>query len=332
MQNEKEKSNKLNKSHYLSKKYINSKIRKLVITSYYTKDIFSRNKESRKNNFYKLSKSNFYYKDPKFFNDNNLNLQLSYLRDLCDKNDTESLNKKKSFDYSLKDTSSRNFNESIKKVNTFSNKNDNPKLPILKRNNTVDFDIKINDTKSKYTKLLLNKKSDFFDNKFKTEENQSEDLSRNSSEIINEKVYKLIFKSFQNNNNNKSKIIENKLNIKYAENEEQYKMIIEKEYKDKIKKGKKIKLKNVCPSIKLKLDEAQEKIKFMKDVIDYSYPLCVLSKIKVKQKELKEMKKQRYEKYLDSMDEKERRLKEVEIRNDNRTKYLLKSISFLKSK
>ena len=68
----------------------------------------------------------------------------------------------------------------------------------------------------------------------------------------------------------------------------------------------------------------------MKDVIDYSYPLFVLSKIKIKQKNLRELKKQRNKKSLDYLNEKDRRLKEVKIINDNRTKYLLKSFSFLK--
>ena len=34
----------------------------------------------------------------------------------------------------------------------------------------------------------------------------------------------------------------------------------------------------------MKLDDAQDKINFMKDVMDYTYPLFVLSKIKEKQK------------------------------------------------
>ena len=80
----------------------------------------------------------------------------------------------------------------------------------------------------------------------------------------------------------------------------------------------------------MKLDEAQEKVNFMKDIMDYSYPLFVLSKIKVKQKNLRELKKQRYKNKFDYLNEKERRLKEYKIQNDNRTKYLLKSFSFLK--
>ena len=68
----------------------------------------------------------------------------------------------------------------------------------------------------------------------------------------------------------------------------------------------------------------------MKDIIDYSYPLFVLSKIKVKQKNLKEMKKQMNKTYFQFIDEKERRLNEIKLRNENRTKYLLKCFSIFK--
>ena len=68
----------------------------------------------------------------------------------------------------------------------------------------------------------------------------------------------------------------------------------------------------------------------MKDVIDYSYPLFVLSKIKIKQKNLKNMKKQRNNIFVNFTTEKDKRLKEIKMRDEKRTKYLLKSFSFFK--
>ena len=99
---------------------------------------------------------------------------------------------------------------------------------------------------------------------------------------------------------------------------------------ENIAKGKKTKNKKTNNSIKLKLNEAQNKVKFMKDIIDYSYPLFVLTKIKVKQKNLRAMKKQRLKKYINYVSEKEKRLKEIKNRNEIRTQYLLKSFSFFK--
>ena len=128
-------------------------------------------------------------------------------------------------------------------------------------------------------------------------------------------------------------VIENKYNLKFSENEEEYNSIIEKEYQEKISKGKKVKRKKSNISIKLKIDEALDKVNFMKDVIDYSYPLFVLSKIKVKQRNLTNLKKRRNNRYINFITEKDKRLKEIKTRDEKRTKYLLselKSFSFFK--
>ena len=78
------------------------------------------------------------------------------------------------------------------------------------------------------------------------------------------------------------------------------------------------------------MEEALDKVNFMKDVIDYSYPLFVLSKIKIKQKNLMNMKKQRNNTFVNFTTEKDKRLKEIKMRDEKRTKYLLKSFSFFK--
>ena len=314
MKNEKEKSYTIKKSNYQHKKYRNPIIKKLMLATSYNKYLSEKIINSENINFAKrLFVSNTNYKDPNFYNENSLNTQLFLLRKL----------------------SGANFKKSnlTKKLSIFS---DNKTFPMLKRNNTENLDIKskmenrksiINNNK----KLLLNKRNTFFFNRAQTETNLINDSFKKSNELSPEQLYKIIFKSQKNYHKDLKSIILNKYNMKYAENEEQYNFIIRKEYLKDISEGKRIKSKNVAPSIKLKLDEAQEKINFMKDIIDYSYPLFVLSKIKVKQKNLRELKIQRYKNnHFDFMNEKERRLREFKIQNDNRTKYLLKSFSFLK--
>ena len=312
MKNEKDKSIIVKKPNYIHKKYSSPAINKLVQTTYYNY-YFSPNKSKENINIFKTpSKSNLNYKDPIFLNENSLNTQLNILRKL-------------SFD-----NNHIKYNESHKLNISY---DDNKKLPKLKRNNTENLNVKLKIDKvnnNKDNKYLTFKRTSIFFSRFNTDSNINNESIKNSQEYSPEKLYKIIFKSKHPHHKDLKPIIENKYNMKYSENEEQYKFIIEKEYMKNILKGKRVKSKNVCPYIKVKLDDAQNKIKFMKDIIDYSYPLFVLSKIKVKQKNLKEMKKQMNKRYFKYIGEKERRLNEIKIRNANRTQYLLKSFSIFK--
>ena len=313
MKIEQEKLNTIQKYNYLSKKYRKPIIKKLMLASYYNKylsrEIFDKNINLEN----KSSISCINYKDPNFYNENSLNNQLNFLRKLSGENIKKCILKKK--------------------INIFSGNNI---LPTLKRNNTENLERKLNLDERKNIinnnkKLSLYNKNSFFFNRANTETNLKNSSFKNRNVLSPEKLYKIIFKS-QNSPKSLKTIIENKYNMKYAENEEQYDFIIRKEYKKKIAEGKRAKIKNVSPSIKLKLDEAQDKVHFMKDIIDYSYPLFVLSKIKIRQKNLRELKEQRHKKNFEYINEKERRLQEFEKANENRTKYLLKSFSFLKLK
>lgn len=82
-------------------------------------------------------------------------------------------------------------------------------------------------------------------------------------------------------------IVDNKLNMRYAENEEQYKKIIEKEKKILLSQGKKVKNKNISEHINMKMDDIKKRIRFMKGVMDFSYPGFVLTKIRTIDKQLK---------------------------------------------
>ena len=83
------------------------------------------------------------------------------------------------------------------------------------------------------------------------------------------------------------KIIQNKLNIDYAESEEAYEQKLNKHNLELIKKGEKIKHFSGPTFSEVQLKDLQKKVKFMKSVVDYSYPDMVLFKVKQTEKLLK---------------------------------------------
>ena len=89
-------------------------------------------------------------------------------------------------------------------------------------------------------------------------------------------------------------VVDNKLNMRYAENEEQYKKIIEKESKVLLSQGKKVKNKTPSTYIITKVDDIKTRIRFMKGIIDFSFPGFVLTKIKAIDKKLKKENEKRY--------------------------------------
>ena len=89
-------------------------------------------------------------------------------------------------------------------------------------------------------------------------------------------------------------VVDNKLNMRYAENEDQYKKIIEKENKVLLSQGKKIKNKNPSNYIVTKVDDLKTRIRFMKGIIDFSFPGFVLTKIKAIDKKLRKENEKRY--------------------------------------
>jgi len=89
-------------------------------------------------------------------------------------------------------------------------------------------------------------------------------------------------------------VVDNKLNMRYAENEEQYRKIMEKEHKILVSQGKKIKSKTPSDYIITKVDDLKTRIRFMKGIIDFSYPGFVLTKIKAIDKKLRMENETRY--------------------------------------
>jgi hypothetical protein len=99
-------------------------------------------------------------------------------------------------------------------------------------------------------------------------------------------IYKSIFPSYSLFKE-KQNYIDNKLNLIYCQNESQYRFIIAKRKK---LKGMKSLIEEDADKIKDRVKMIKTKVKFMKDVIDYSYPSFVLSKIQIWKKNLAEIK------------------------------------------
>ena len=139
--------------------------------------------------------------------------------------------------------------------------------------------------------------------------------------------YKTVFKCKSVFKKPKSIVVDNKFNMKYAENEQQYNQIIDKENKKLKSMGKPIKNHNNSFFVKSKINEAKNKIQFMKGIVDYSYPSFVLKKIKFIEKKNS---KNSSGIFCSALTPVEKRNKERSIRNGLRQKYLMNSILCLK--
>ena len=99
-------------------------------------------------------------------------------------------------------------------------------------------------------------------------------------------LYKKIFYYSDKNNNLKSNALDNKLNIIYSENENQYKQNIIK-LNELYKKMGKNKYYNLEPSqSEIKLKSLKYRVQFMKRIVDYSFPNMVLTKIREQKKNI----------------------------------------------
>ena len=317
------------------KRILNRRPYYLNNTSYKNKRLSSYDNNNIKNKTLNTF-SDYYYKNPFFYNNDSLNTQLRVLKDLN--------NYKKISTTSTSPPTTTKFYTNHSNSKTLNNKYINTEI---KRNNNKIFINKGIQYNFNFPNILNKKnkdKKDKKDNDIKIEINDSNDdddfhndTKRKNVSFTNtikdlklndEYFYKIIFKSKPIFKHERELIVDNKFNMIYAENEKQYKKIIEKEYNRLLSEGKKIKSKNNAPSIKQKLNETKSKIKFMKGIMDYTYPGFVLSKIKIMQKRLKENKPKIN--YSESINGMEKRDKEIEERNQFRREYLLNSISIYK--
>ena len=261
-------------------------------------------------NNYKNIIGKFYYKDPEFYNNTNIQNQLDFLVTNINNNQYNTLKSKSLC--------------SIKK------------LPKLKSYNDID-DIKSQKIKSRKSSCdspsndsKTNKKG--LGNKFPnistissvnfSQKNLNKSNKFNIKTKDDDFFYKNIFSKaplFKI----KSSIIDNKLNLVYCENESQYKRIMKRK-KNLIKnKGTLLNIEEDSEKIKNQVNTIKTKIKFMKNIMDYSYPNFLLTKIKTWGKNLKS---NNYDEKLTPIEEKNLLIKR---RNNIRTKYLSEDLKVL---
>jgi len=230
----------------------------------------------------KKSKYRFYYKNPQFLNDSNIKKQINIL---------------------------------LTNVTNNKNKEELPKI-IFDKNDEVN---EINEIKNKYLKTEENEilpKIRIHKRKGFNISNISNDNSK-SSYNINKSVdytYKSIFPN-DNLFKGKTKYIDNKLNLIYCQNESQYKYIMEKRKK---LKGANI-IEEESEKINNRLNNIKTKVKFMKNVIDYSYPSFLLAKVQIWKKNMAKNKGE--EKLLPQ----EKQKNQIKNRNIIMTNYLKKN-------
>ena len=86
----------------------------------------------------------------------------------------------------------------------------------------------------------------------------------------------------------KVKTIDNKLNLVYAENEEQYNLKIEKQNEKRLLKGLPPKNLDKNKILNAQINNAKDKIKYMKAISDWAFPGIVVAKIKLVDKKIEE--------------------------------------------
>ena len=102
------------------------------------------------------------------------------------------------------------------------------------------------------------------------------------------------FRKFLNKNNtlktDKKYIIDNKLNIIYAENEEMYKNKLKKINQKLIAQGKRLRYKYILSPSEKQLRDMEKKVTFMKDLVDVAFPNTAMFRLRDNQIYLKKYK------------------------------------------
>lgn len=127
--------------------------------------------------------------------------------------------------------------------------------------------------------------------------------------FIMEKFRKFLNKA-KNLKSDKKYLVDNKLNIVYAENEEMYMNKLKKINNSLIKKGKRERFKFILSPSEKQLREMEKEVTFMKDIVECAFPNTALMRLR-DNKEYFRKNKTFYKKF-ESMDNK----KEKEYKND----------------
>ena len=277
------KKNKFNKSvstntnkklHLLMEEPIPIK-KKIVFkqpTSLDLNNIFDFNYDYNKDN-----NGRYYYKNPQFLNSSNIKKQINILM--------TNINNNSPYNDIIKHESTNSIKK-LPKIKSLNNLDDNSNIEsidIKSRKESYDSPLINGNKKKENIKLFPNISTSSSKIKVKYLKNISSDF--NPKNDINY-IYKSIFSNsalFKE----KKRYIDNKLNIVYCQNEAQYKFIMEKRNKLLKNKGAVVlKYEEDSEKIKGQVDEIKTKIKFMKNIMDYSYPGFMLTKIQTLGKKL----------------------------------------------
>ena len=242
---------------------------------------------TRLSRFNNLSYNNrYYYKQPNFYNKGNLKSQIDILLTSLNFPNLETKN------IINRNRQENSFNSITTEENTVLDSKKatiDTVLPIL--NTTIITNSNNTNTKSKilingknlsFSKKNTNKSLNYIDNSKKT--NFSINNQKQNIRLINqpkkdvEYEYKCIFTEQPIFRKRRNQYLDNKLNLVYSENEEQYKAIMRR--KSELMKNKDPTPKAGDDSEKIiqRVKDIKNKIKFMKCVMDYSYPDFILTK------------------------------------------------------
>jgi hypothetical protein len=227
----------------------------------------------------KNDNNRYYYKNPQFLNSSNIQNQIDIL--------STNINNNKNNKYSntlVKNDSSNSF-KILPKLKSLNNLETKFGIKNVK-NEETSFDSTLNNKNDSNLKLPNISISTTNLNKKKLNINNVEDSEQKRKEV--EYDYRSIFSS-SNLFKEKVRYIDNKLNIVYCQNESQYKFIMEKRNK-LLKNGSVLKFEEDSEKVKGQVKDIKEKIKFMKNVMDFSYPGFMLTKIKSWEKNLSNQK------------------------------------------
>ena len=256
----------------------------------------------------------YYYKNPQFLNSLNIQNQINILK--------TNINNNNSFN-TLKNHSTN----SLKKL---------PKLKsLINLDNYLNLEQE-NSLRTSCNSPTNNKnKNNNNINRFK---NMSKSSSKNGINYINNYSYdanqkrkeaNYVYKNIFPNSplfKEKIKFIDNKFNLVYCQNEEQYKFIMEKRNKLMKNKGTILKFEEDSEKIKGQVEDIKTKIKFMKNIMDYSYPGFMLTKIKSWGKNLSSQKIEEKKTPIDILNS------QIKRRNILRSNYLKQNINIYRFK
>ena len=212
----------------------------------------------------------YYYKNPQFLNSSNIQNQIDILLTNFNNNTHNTI---------IKNDSSNSL-KILPKIKSLKNLKTNANLNNEKSRKT-SFDSSLYNNNNINRFPVISASTSHFNNK-RLSINNSNDSEQKIRDI--EFDYKSIFSSSKLFKE-KNRYIDNKLNIVYCQNEAQYKLIMERRNK-LLKKGSVLKFGEDSEKVKEQVNDIKDKIKFMKNVMDYSYPGFMLTKIKQWEKHL----------------------------------------------